>query len=345
MLESFEALCAELNLIPISVFWNSPFPFDIIVKHYSKSEMRNKIDLFINAVKRKYPDAKVNNLDLYNIGLLAETFDIMIAYFVTGNNSIFLIFHDGLNTKEWMDQFKEKVCRRVFFSLIHSYRNFKNYTSLFPLSTFHNLYSSNLPIQCNKVNLYILNKEYILVQYLNDAGNPNYRVIKPGETFEEFIPKVSYDSSKFNCLRFEFDGKVFTGDCVKYLFDGIDKTYGTIDDGCYHIDPKEGVVWCDGDDLVEYIPKFKKDPKVGVVFSTMITNKKVTLLDNGTIWILPDNQFINLKSIKGLETLNQDIFSISTEKRGIMVSLEPNTVECVPKNIFLRFLIKILFNK
>ena len=176
------------------------------------------------------------------------------------------------------------------------------------------------------------------MQYLNDAGSPDYRVVKPGETFEEFIPKITYDPSKFNSLKFEFDNKVFTGDCVKYLFDGVEREYGVIKDGCFHLDPREGLVWCDGDSTVETIPKFKKDHKTEVVFSTFINKKKVVVLDNGTLWILPDNYFVNLRSLKGLENLNTDFFSLSTEKKGIIISLEPNTMECVPKNVFQRFL-------
>jgi hypothetical protein len=345
MVESFKELCAELNLIPVYVNWNEDFPFFSVMECYSKTPIEEKINSFIQAVKKKYPDARINNMDLYNLGLLADSFDLMLAYFVSSNTTIGLIFHDGTNTKEWMDQFKDKVNRRIFFSLVHSYRNFKNYVSPFPLSIFYNLYPSTLPNQCSKVKTYVLNKEYILVHYINDAGNPDYRVIKPGEVFEEFIPTVKYDPSKFNCLQFEFDNKVFTGDSAKYLFDGVEREYGIINEGCYHIDPREGVVWCDGDDYVENIPGMKTDPKLSIVFSTMINNKKVILLDNAMLWILPDNQFIRLKSIKGLETINADLFALSSEKKGIMVSLEPNTIECVSKNIFIRFLKTMLFSK
>ena len=337
MAESFEQLSSLLGIKTISVDWNDPFPFDKVL---TLNNHVHNIRTFLGAVRKKYPDAKINNQDLGNIGILAESFDIMLAYFITGNNTIDLVFHDGLNTKEWMDQFKGQVCRRQFFNLIHSYRNFKPYHSLFPFSTFYNLYSSNLPIQCNKVNTYILNKEYIVIQYLNDAGSPDYRVIKPGEVFSEFIPLVTYNPSNFNSIKFEFDNKVFIGDCVKYLFDGIEREYGNIDEGSYHIDPREGTVWCDEDSLIEYIPRFKKDPKITKLLSVVINNKKVVLLSNATLWVLPDNQFIPLVSIPGLKYINQDIFSISSEDKGIMVSLEPNTMECVPQNIFVHFLVE-----
>ena len=345
MAESFKELECKLNLIPVSVNWNDSLPFDLIIEKYSDSTLKDKIVILAETVKKRYKDIKVNKLDLYKVGVLADSFDLRLAYFITGNNSIDLIFHDDLNTKDWMDQFKGEVCRRQFFNLIHSYRNFKPYNSLFSISTFYTLYSSNLPIQCNKVNTYIIGKEYIVVQYLNDYGNTEYRVIKPGFEFTEYIPTIKYNSDNFQCLQFEFDNKVFTGDCVKYLFDGVDREYGNIDDGEFHLDPKEGTVWKDGDCYQEYIPKFKKDQKTKVLFSIMVKDKKVILLDNAFIWVIPDNQFISLRSIKGLENLDTDIFSISTKEKGIMVSVEPGTMECVPTVVFQQFLTRNILNR
>lgn len=341
MAESFIELEQKLGLTPISVKWNDSLPLDSIIEKYSKTGLKDKIKVFAGVVKKKYADPKVNKVDLYNIGMLAESIDLKIAYFITGNNSIDLIFHDSLNTKEWMDQFKGEVCRRQFFNLIHSYRNFKPYTSLFSISTFYNLYSSNLPIQCNKVNTYILNKEYIVVQYLNDYGYPEYRVIKPGFEFVEYTPVVKYNPTVFQSLQFEFDGKVFIGDCVKYLYDGVDKDPEIIDVDGFHIDAKNRFVWKDGDCFKTSISAdLKRDTQV--ILSFTVRDKKVVLLDNALIWIIPDNRFISLCSFEGLRTLNTDIFSISTKERGMMISLESNTMEYVPTNIFQQFLQQLI---
>ena len=223
MVNSFSELEAKLNIRAIPTSWNSPFPVEKIKASYKRSEFEVSVNAFLIECQKKYPDAKVNTVDLFYLGLLAESFDLLLAFFITGNNSIDLFIQNNVNTKEWMNQFKGEVPRRQFFELIHNCKNIKEYNSLFPISTFYNLYSSKLPIYCNKVNVSTLSNEYILIQYMNDIGDPQYRVIKfDNYSFIELTPVIEYNPSNFNSITLKVDGKTFIGDCLKYLWNGID---------------------------------------------------------------------------------------------------------------------------
>ena len=351
MVTSLSELVSELSLQAVPTFWNCQFPFDDIKKAYHGTDKESLVDSFIDIASKRFPIARVNTKDFLDLGLLAETKKLILAYMVTGNNSISLFIQNLVDTREWMSQFRDIVTRRQFFTLIHSCRNTKQYSSLFQFSSFYNLYSPKLPSTCSRVNIHILSKDYILVQYINDYDKPDYIVIKVGELFEYITPVVEYDPSKFLSLTLRVEDKIFVGDSIKTLKDPstfpveetnkvIDITYGNT---IYSLDPKDGVVWNNWDREELVIPKFRSMKDVGVLASYEHKGMLIILLTNGVIWTLPNNKFVNVNSIKGLESMNLDIFSISSQEKGVYISTEGTIVESVPFSVFIRFVIQSLF--
>lgn len=353
MIESFAELKETFGLKTILVKWNQDFPIEGIREIYKDTKGFLSLFHFLDYLENTYSNLKVNTRDFYIIGKIAESYDIMISYLITGNNDIELLIRKGTNTKEWLDLFKEGgVARKAFFALVHSFNCLHKYITPFTDSTFYNLYSPHLLTSCVKVNTYILNREYILVQYLNDYAMPEYRVIKPGKVFQEWVPEIVYTPSKFNCITITVDGEVFVGNQIKNLWnkepDIVDEIKIEYNQAIFTFCPRNGSYFYK--DLVdgyvsdiEYVRRYKNDPYINQIFSMDVNGKRVVLLSNGLVWIIPDNKMVDLRSFGDLHDLNIDLFRLSSEEKGIMVSLTNTTIECVPTDTFKRILICLLF--
>lgn len=347
MVKSLEELKSELNIKTISVDWNECFPYYMLESTYKNDSFYENICLFVNALSEQ-PRYYINRKGLYQLGVLAEVFDLLLAYFVIDYKSIELFFYPKKATNEWLETFKKHLNRRQFFNTVKSYRTIKKYNSYFDISSYYQLCSPDIPSYNGKPNVIKLNNDYLLIQYPNDVYSSDYKVIKIGTKFETLNPKISFNSDVFECITLKVEDKVFTGDSIKHLWDGTERTKNVINIKFKNIDytltPETGLLRSyDSETNTERedeIEKFKVDAYTFIISVREYKGKTAAILSNGFIWYLDDNRFLNLKSIPGFEHLDVEIFGMSSEKRGIILRMDENSLENVPCSVFEKLLFK-----
>lgn len=348
MANSLNELKQTLNIKTISVEWNDSFPDYMLKSTYIDTPIYNDVLELQSTLSEEYHRIKITRKGLYRLGLLAEMHNLELAYFVIDAINIELFFYPKLeSTKQWLEIFKEHLTRRQFFNLVKSYNTIKQYNSMFEMASYFQLTSPERPLNYGKPNVIKLNNDYILIQYPNDVFSPTYRVIKPGLKFEQFRPSINYDNTTFDCITLDVDDKHFTGDSIKHLWDGNEKTINKIEikhkDTKQTLDAQEGLLTIIKDDIIKNerniirdipIEKFKRDATTKIILDKTFKDKRAILLSNGFIWYVDEYRFFNIKNIKGFENLNTDLFSMSSEKKGIILSLDENSIECVPSIVF-----------
>lgn len=348
MIETINELKETLNLKTIQADWNDNFPLYMLDSTYRGTNIHQNI-LALESELHEQGTIKITRQGLYKVGLLAEIHNLIFAYIITDATTIEFFFYQKIQTNEWLDIFKQHLSRKQFFNTIKSYKNIKPYTSMFDVSTYYQLCAPDTPPSYNKTTITKINNDYILIQYNHDYFAPTYRVVKIGKQFEMFKPVLTYKYNAFDSLTLKVDGKEFKTDSTKRFiyetekekklithFDGVN-TY-------YHLDPETAELKIiskdDGFEQTIQIEKFKRDPHTKVILAKEYKNKQLILLSNGFVWNVQEDSFTNLKTIEGLEDLNTEILSMSSKEKGIVLSLDPNSIELVPTVVFEKFLFK-----
>lgn len=356
MANSLNELKQTLNIKTISVEWNDNFPDYMLKSTYIDTPIYNDILELQNTISEECHRIKITRKGLYRLGILAEMHNLELAYFVIDAINIELFFYQKLeSTKQWLEIFKEHLTRRQFFNLVKSYNTIKQYNSMFEMSSYFQLTSPERPLNFGKPNVIKLNNEYILIQYPNDVFSPTYRVIKPGIKFEQFRPTINYNNNSFDCITLDVDNKHFIGDSIKHLWDGIQKEQNN---NIIQINHNKMIHTLNTEDAtltielvdkqnnntskhITTLEKFRKDNNTKIILDKTYKDKRIILLSNGYVWNVDEFKFINLKSIKEFENLNLILFNMSSEEKGIILSLDENSIECVPSIVFEKFMLKL----
>lgn len=356
MANSINELKKALNLTTVRVKWNDPFPFNELIDLNKDNPVLNeRIERFSAQISmHRLDNSCVNKKDLTKIGTIADACDITLAYFVTTPLAIDIFFYEKMETEDWLAMFKTHCTRRQFFKLVYTLRNIKYLADDFALANYYQMISPSLPLGYSAAAKRI-DDDYIIVSYTHDVESPILRVIKIKDNgFETLIPEIHCDLNEFNSITLKFDGKTYSGDSIKTLFDGKEKEYGestvctAFNDEFHILDAENGTVQIqsltgnhDNDDYFS-IEKFRKTTKISVILEVKRNNKKALLLNNGYIWFLHDDTFKDILSISGLEHLNLDIFMMSSVKKGIVLSRDTNSIELVPAPVIENMIYRLL---
>lgn len=370
MIKSFDELKKLINIKTIRVEWNNFVSASNIKNLYIDSDISfynpsiPPEDREIIAKKENYNQRlarlesaisnqtiPTNRRSLYQLGVIAENYDLILAYFVVSPTDIELFFFPKFeNNRDWFDMFKNLVTRRQFFNLVKSYKTIKNTYSVFDNSIFYQLFSPEQPDYCSNVAISKLNNDYVLVQYKLDIDKPVYRIVKFGKELKTFVPDIYYNNT-LEGITLKVDGHIFSGDSVKHLWDGNPKEKNTIEiefnKFYYNLDTENSTLYiCDtNDELYKeelQIEKFKKDPYAFIVLDRTINHTRMIVLSNGFLWNVNHDKFFNLANNPALTGLNTEIFSMSSTERGVFLCFDGNGVEQVPVEAFDKLLVSYL---
>jgi len=368
MVKSFDEVKSILNIKTLKVEWNDTIPSadfkklcaDKDIKFYNpyinQIETISKKEIYNQSLSKlekalSNQSIPVNRRALYQLGVLAENFDLLLTYFVINPTTIEMFFYPKMeNIKEWFEMFKSLVTRRQFFNLVKSYKTIKNTDSVFSNSCFYQISSPEQPDYCSNVYFSKLNNDYIVVQYKLDIDKPVYRVIKLGKEFKTLVPEVVYDGS-LEGITLTVEGKKFVGDSIKHLWNGVDKVKKNIEiefnKFYYSLDTDNAILYIDDGEDGKYneeiqIEKFKKDLYAYIVLDRTINHTRMIVLSNGYVWNVNHDKFFNLAGNPALIGLNTEVFSMSSEEKGVFLCFDGNSVERVPVEDFDKILVEYL---
>lgn len=357
--KSIDEVKKELNLKTVRVEWNAPFPIKALLDvNKSDTILRPRLEDFFEQMNRHGLDrSRVTRKDLVKLCALADANNLIMAYIVTDPTAIEIFCHKKVRTDEYLAEFKPLMHRRTFFNMFQSLKNVKEVDDDFSLSQFYQLASPNLPLGYDS---YIkkIDNDYILVCYKHEVLPPIHKIVKiTNRGFETFTPEVSFNKEVFDSITMKFDGKTYSGDSLKTLWDGVERENNNdkktlcyaYKNEFYILDPEKATIQVQSltndhsfDDFFDDLPHFKKVPKIEIIAEVTKNNKIALLLSNACIWFVDDFYFVNLNSIEGMKALNADLFTMSSKERGIVVSRDNNSIELVPCPVFENLIYRMM---
>ena len=346
MCNTFEELKTALNIKTIRCSWNDEFPRFMLETTYNGCDIDSDVRKLSCLLYDNNMSVKITRNGLRKLGVAAELCNLITAYFVCDETYIELFFYPKMATNEWLAVFKQHLTRRQFFNFVKSYKTLKAYNCFSNSSSYYQLIAPDLPPDTS-VNVVKLNDEYILLQYLNDVFSPKYKVVKPGFKFKAFDASLSYKDGFFNSIELMFDNKVFKGDSIRHLYDGTVKQKSSItvdikDDNGFnvryellpematldkYVENEEGNYTFDSQIVIE---KFRRNAYARIILDKNYKGKRIIVLSNGMVWYPDEEKFVSIRSIKGLENLDFEVFEMSNRENGVFLKLDENSIECVP---------------
>lgn len=330
MVNSFEELEQLKGLIPVTIEWGGVIPFETIIKEYSRTGMLKDIQSFVKESK----ELKLNvfsSATIQKLGLIAESNNLILAYFIVDALNVHLIFYPLCPTDEWLSLFKDVTFRRTFFNYIHTYKQTKVFEP-YPNTDYYQLINVMLPNDWS-TDIITLNKQYILTRITSDFEQPIISVYKVGKTgLTKVNHTINFHKNLFNHIELIVEDTVFTGSSFSTLWDGVEKnkdsilTYSSSNNKLkYSLDTDQCIV-----QVVDYlkferrfysIPRFVQTKSIEIIKEF---SDNSILLNNGFIWYRDTNEFKNVHAafpnidIKILNTsANSDYVIISRIKGGI----------------------------
>ena len=349
----------ELNLKTVRVEWNDPFPAkELLNVNKSDNILHPRLEAFCEQMIQHGLDrSKVTRKDLVKLCALADANDLIMAYIVTEPTAIEIFCHEKVRTDAYLAEFKPLMARRLFFNMFQSLRNVKDVNDDFSLSQYYQLASPNLPFG---YDAYIkkIDNDYILVSYRHDVLPPIHRIVRVTKRgFESFTPEVSFNPEVFDSITMKFDGKTYTGDSLRTLWDGTERESKddertlcyTYKNEFYILDSEKATVQVQSltsdhsfDDFFDDLDHFRKTAKIDIILEVSRNDKRALLLSNACIWFVDDCSFVNLLSLEGLKTLNTELFTMSSKEKGIVISRDNNGIELVPSTIFENLIYRMM---
>lgn len=352
MAQSIDELKNVLNIKTIKTDWNNLFPnkkelLDVAKNTSFFDEMNNFVDAL---VKTKLNKEIITLKTITKICVLAESFGLFMGIINTTPEYIELFFIKSVSTDKRMEMFKPHLTRKQFFNCILSCGNFKEYTTIFSDRTrYYQTISPKIP-DGYSAKLIKLNNDLILVKYTSDFALPVLKIFKlTNNGCLVSIPyNVKYNKSVFNSITLTVDNKTFTGDAFTRLWDGEEKQTPEryikikIDKKLYSLDTDTcNVTISDYEALT--ITKTSIDPfrkiqnGVSLLLTENVNNNTFALLDNGYVWNLTKNKFIDVITMFGSgNDVNLDLLTMSSNSKGVILSRMQNSVEIIPCDEFFK---------
>lgn len=346
MAQSIDELKKALNIKTIKTDWNKKIPDKKELLAIAKNtSFFNEMKCFVDALIKTNINKDIITLkSITKLGVLAESCGLFMGIINTTPEYIELFFMNLIPTDKRMEMFKPHLTRKQFFNCILSCGNFKEYTSKFNDSAkYYQLVSPKTP-DGYSAKLIKLDKDLILVKYSSDFSLPVLKVFKLTDDGELLsIPlNVEYNNSVFNTITLFVDNKIFTGDAFTRLWNGVEKQQPEryikiqIDGKLYSLDTDTCTVT-----LTDYssltitktsIECFRKMTNgVSLLLTQSANNNIFALLDNGYVWNLTKNKFIDIISMFGPgNDVNIELLTMSSKQKGIIISKHQNSLEVIP---------------
>lgn len=324
MARSASELESILGIIPIEVTMGGVIPYTEILNTYKETPLGDKIQNFVTQAKElKFVEFSFRTIQ--KLGLLAESYDLILAYFILDPFKVHLFFHPICTTEQWMALFKEHTTRRVFFDYIKTYKQTRVYEPISIKSICTQLLNTMCPNDWS-TSILPLNDKYLMVRVTSDFSEQSIMIYKID--FPGFLPvkyELDFYPNQFNRIELKVEDTVFVGPTFTSLWDGKESECSPIISvsnkmNKYLLDAEKGIL------QVLNFNKFTRSyyviPKFSVKKNCCILKKlteKLLLLNNGWVWNTENNTFKNTLHL----FQNQDLKILSMSATTFWVVISP----------------------